>query len=276
MRMQCGTVLAAAVAVFAVEVGSAHGSVECQSTNGTLAVSCVGAQAVSWRPAALKGEDAFFMAAATPWGEEVHGGVPICWPWFGRKEGLPIHGLVRYMEWRLVQRLGDDGVELAVESTPESMKLWPHKFRLTAKIAMVDHAMMEIALSEANIGDEPYESAFGIHPYFAVSNALSVAVDGRALPRPNGETAKFPADGKPHVLCDLTRGRVYAVDSPYADSWWIWNPGEEATPDMKTLKPDDWRQFWCLEALMRNPMPLAPGETRVYRVSLSIQTPNTK
>ncbi|MBR6588802.1 MAG: hypothetical protein IKK82_15480 [Kiritimatiellae bacterium] len=259
--------LIAVIASFAL---AAYGGVACRSTNGTLAVSRVGAQTTSWRPAALRGEDAFFMAASTPWGREVHGGIPVCWPWFGRREGLPIHGLVRYMEWRLVRRLGNDGVELTTESTAESMKLWPHKFRLTARIAMVDPSTMEIALSETNTGDEPFESAFGIHPYFAVSNALSVAVDGRALPRPNGDTAKFPADGKAHLLCDLERGRGYAVDAPYADSWWIWNPGEESTPCMKTLVSDDWRKFWCLEALMCEPRPLAPGETRVYTVEISI------
>ena len=258
------------IAVIASLALAAHGGVERQSANGTLAVSRIGAQTASWRPAALKGEDTFFMAASAPWGCEVHGGVPICWPWFGRREGLPIHGLVRYMEWHLVRRIGDDGVELAVESTAESMKLWPHKFRLTAKITMVDPSAMEIALSETNTGDEPYESAFGIHPYFAVSNALAVAVDGRALPRPNGDTAKFPADGKAHVLSDLAQGRAYVVDAPYADSWWIWNPGDERTPDCKTLAPDEWHRFWCLEALMRESKPLAPGKTRVHTVRISV------
>jgi glucose-6-phosphate 1-epimerase len=156
------------------------------------------------------------------------------------------------------------------------MKLWPHKFRLTAKMAMVDPSMIEIALSETNMGDEPYESAFGIHPYFAVSNALAVAVDGKALPRPNGDTTKFPADGKEHALCDVARGRAYTVDAPYADSWWIWNPGDERTPICKTLAPDEWHRFWCLEALMREPKLLAPGETRVYKVGVSISTPKSR
>ena len=210
------------------------------------------------------------MAASTPWGREVHGGVPICWPWMGRSEGLPIHGLVRYMKWRLVRRIGDDGVELAAESTDESTALWPHKFRLVAKIAMVDPSTMEIAMSETNTGDEPYESAFGVHPYFAVSNALAAAVDGSALRRPNGDTMKFPADGRAHVLCDLARELAYAVDAPYADSWWIWNPGDERTPDCKTLAPDEWHRFWCFEALMREPKPLAPGKTRVHTVRISV------
>jgi D-hexose-6-phosphate mutarotase len=99
---------------------------------------------------------------------------------------------------------------------------------------------------------------------------LVAAVDGSALRRPNGDTMKFPADGRAHVLCDLARELAYAVDAPYADSWWIWNPGDERTPDCKTLAPDEWHRFWCFEALMREPKPLAPGKTRVHTVRISV------
>ena len=73
---------------------------ELRTGNGTVMVSDVGAQAASWKPAALGGKEAFFMAADRPWGEEVHGGVPICWPWFGGRGAPPSHGIVRYVQWR--------------------------------------------------------------------------------------------------------------------------------------------------------------------------------
>ena len=244
-------------------------SVECRSAFGSVSVSLVGAQVTSWRSAAMGGDEVFFMPENAPWGDEVHGGVPLCWPWFGRREGLPIHGLVRYMVWRLVKR-HDNGVELATESTAESLKLWPHAFRLTAKIMMVTSNILEIAVAETNAGDTPFESAFGIHPYFAVSNALSVAVDGRRLRHPNGDTTKFPADGKSHVLSDLVRDRACAIDAPYADSWWIWNPGDACIPLCKTLARNDWHHFWCLEALVREPKTLAPGEIRSYVARIKI------
>ena len=50
------------------------------TTNGTLTVCAVGAQVVNWRPAALDGEEVFFLQESPQWGKEVHGGVPICWP----------------------------------------------------------------------------------------------------------------------------------------------------------------------------------------------------
>ena len=262
---------AAFAATFPRAVEASPHIVECRSEGGSLSVSLAGAQTTSWRPAALGGGEAFFMPSKTPWGEEVHGGLPLCWPWVGRRKGLPIHGLVRYMQWRLARRLDSSCVELATESNADTLALWPHKFRLTARISIVDAATIEVVLSETNTGDEPFESAFGIHPYFSVSDSCSVSLDGRRLPRPVGETTKFPADGEAHALSDMLNGRTYSINAPYADTWWVWNPGTETTPEMKTLAPDEWRRFWCLEALRRHPKPLAPGETRVSSVRLAVR-----
>ena len=125
-----------------------------------------GATVTSWRPAALGGEEVFFMPYYTLWGDEVHGGVPICWPWVGRREGMPKHGLVRYMKWRLVKRIGKGGVEFETCSTPETLKVWPHPFKLRAVVSVATVDTLEIAVTETNTGDSPYESALGFHPYF--------------------------------------------------------------------------------------------------------------
>ena len=97
--------------------------VTCDGEEGRMDVRYDGATVTSWHPAALGGDEVFFMPYLAPWGEEVHGGVPICWPWVGRREGKPKHGLVRYMKWRLVKRIGKGGVELETCSTPETLKI---------------------------------------------------------------------------------------------------------------------------------------------------------
>ena len=97
------------------------------------------------------------MPKNAPWGKEVHGGVPICWPWLGKRDGMPKHGLARYMKWRLVRRVGKDGVVLETESTPETMKIWPHPFKLKAEISIVGSDALAIAVTETNTGKEPFE-----------------------------------------------------------------------------------------------------------------------
>ena len=74
---------AAALSLVGVRPEAFAGEAALSTTNGTLAVCAVGAQVTSWRPAALGGGEVFFMQASPQWGQEVHGGVPICWPWFG-------------------------------------------------------------------------------------------------------------------------------------------------------------------------------------------------
>ncbi len=58
--------------------------VVCEGEYGRLSVRYDGATVTSWKPEVLKGEEAFFMPKNRPWGKEVHGGLPICWPWFGK------------------------------------------------------------------------------------------------------------------------------------------------------------------------------------------------
>lgn len=247
--------------------------VEYRSTNGCISVSSIGAQVTSWRPAALAGEEVFFMASETPWGSEVHGGIPICWPWLGRREGLPIHGLVRYMKWRRVEIAESKGLSFETEATPESRTIWPHGFRLRVTMSLPAPNRLEVELTESNTDNVPFESGFGFHPYILVADSCDVELDGDRVSRPNGETFKFAADGKAHGLTDVRRKRRYKVSADGIDMWYLWNAGVECTPMLKTLAPDDWKHFFCLEPLRFKPLSLAPGESRVFRFAIQIVEP---
>ena len=241
-----------------------------------------GATVTSWKPEALKGKEVFFMPKIAPWGEEVHGGLPICWPWFGKPSGelsvgsrvprdrIPKHGLARYLKWRLVNRVGKDGVILETASTPETMKVWPHAFKLTAKIFVAGPNGLRIAVTETNTGKTAYESAFGVHPYFVVADACDVMLDGERLPKP-WVIKEFAADGKSHELQDFAGKVAYSVMSSGNDTWCVWNPGVERTPLCETLGPDEWRRFYCLEPFMRQPITLAPGESREHVVRIKVE-----
>ena len=243
--------------------------VACEGECGRMCVRYDGATVTSWKPEALKGGEVFFMPANAPWGKEVHGGLPICWPWFG-KEGKPKHGLARYLKWRLVRRIGKDGVELEAGSTPETMKVWPHPFRLRVSVSVAGPDALALKFTETNVGRTAYESAFGVHPYFAVVDACAVALDGRRLPKP-WVIEEFAADGRAHRLEDVAGKRAYTVSASGCDTWYAWNPGVERTPLCETLGPDEWRRFYCLEPFMRKAQPLAPGESRVNDIRIAVR-----
>lgn len=257
---------AAAVSLVGVRPDASAGQATLSTTNGTLAVSAVGAQVTSWRPAALGGDEVFFMQQSPQWGKEVHGGVPICWPWFGGRAGSPSHGLVRYMTWR--EEETDGGLSFVCESSLETKAIWPHDFRLVAKISMPEPNILEITVTETNTGDTAFDSAFGLHPYFSVSNAPSATLDGAPVPFPDGSTLKFAADGMPHVLGDPERDVGIEVSMADADIWRLWNPGE---PN-RYVAAGEWRRFLCLEPTRETPSPLAPGASRTRIVRFSAKS----
>ena len=207
------------------------------------------------------------MPKNSPGGKEVHGGLPLCWPWFGKREGMPKHGLVRYLKWSFVRRIGKDAVVLKASSTPETMKVWPHEFKVSVTISVDGPDGMKIEFKETNTGKIAYESAFGIHPYFSVADACKVSCDGRKLGKP-WVIEEFPADGKTHMLEDVVDKRVYSVESSSNDTWCLWNPGVERTALCETLASDEWRKFWCIEPFMRNAKPLEPGQSRTIVIRL--------
>lgn len=243
-----------------------------EGEDGRLAIRFDGAQVTSWKPEALKGEDVFFLPKDAPWGQEVHGGLPICWPWFGKpeKDGLPKHGLARYLRWNLVRRNGKNGVVLRARSNAKTRKLWPHDFELAAQIGIVDALTLKVTVIERNTGTNCFTSACAIHPYFSVADATNVELDGAQLPCPWTQRT-FGADGKPHMLGDGARRRRVEVSSSHATRWMAWNPGVERTSLCKGLQADDWRRFYCLEPIADQSDPLNPGKSRRYDFTIRVR-----
>ena len=246
-----------------------HG-IACEGEYGRMYVRYDGATVASWKPEALKGREVFFMQENAPWGKEVHGGLPICWPWFGKREGCPKHGLARYLKWRFAWRFGKDSVLLEAESSADTMKLWPYPFKLRALLSVDGPNALTLKFTETNTGKTAYESAFGVHPYFAVSDACEVALEGNRLPKP-WVIKEFAADGKSHRIRDCRENIDYIVASTDSDTWCVWNPGVERTPLCETLSAQEWRRFYCLEPFMRAPRSLAPGESREHVVKISVR-----
>ena len=245
--------------------------VVCEGENGRMYVRYDGATVISWKPAILQGGEVFFAPENAPWGKEVHGGLPICWPWFGKRDGLPKHGLARYLKWRFVKRIGKDCVVLETASTPETMKVWPHRFRLTAKVSVEGSNGLKVALTETNTGKEPFESACGFHPYFRVTDAERVAVDGERQPPPSVLIQSSVVEkGRCRMLTDLVTGRKIAVECADNENWFVWNPGVERTPLCETLGPDEWKRFYSIEPFTEKPRPLAPGESRVHEMIIKV------
>ncbi len=58
-------------------------------------VALQGAQVLDWQPHGAAAVLWVSQAAVYESGKGVRGGVPVCWPWFGAKDGASAHGFVR-------------------------------------------------------------------------------------------------------------------------------------------------------------------------------------
>ena len=229
-----------------------------------------GGYVTSWLPRIGTGE-VLFRPKSAPWGkDETHGGIPLCWPWFGAapKEGLPKHGLLRYARWTLEEKIGKSGMTWSVSSTPETKKLWPHDFKvlLTFRAGNDD---LRLTFTCENTGREAFDYTWGFHPYFAVADAHRVAVDGVRKPAASVREMSA-ADGHAHVLEDLVTGRTMTVSGRNNANWLVWNPDVERTPLCRTLGPDEWRGFYCVEPCSLQPQTLQPGERRTHGMTVKV------
>lgn len=112
------------------------------------------------------------------------GGLPICFPFAGRvfHEGRPfqyeiagevrpmaIHGFAYGLPWRVL-RQDDRTAELELVDSEATQKLYPFRFKLTARFELSER---ELQLVLRSVHTEPLSSASrmpvaqGLHPYFA-------------------------------------------------------------------------------------------------------------
>ena len=116
-------------------------------------------------------------------GKAIKGGVPICWPWFGADpegKGRPAHGFMRnrmWSEWETRDNAdGSTTVILGVESSPETLAIWPHAFRLAMEITV--GKTLQLALVTRNTGDAAFTITQAMHTYFAVGDIAQTTVTG--------------------------------------------------------------------------------------------------
>ncbi|WP_306521866.1 D-hexose-6-phosphate mutarotase [Rheinheimera sp.] len=156
------------------------------NANGaTVVVSAYGAQVLSYQNAA--GRELLWLSQKAKWqnNNAIRGGVPICWPWFGKAAAefgpeaaiLPNHGLVRTAFWQMTQQhISAEAVSISF--IIELAKLpWSHKtakdnkpVRLIYQVTLSD--VLELQLS----CDSLMMQQAALHSYFQVAQAEGAVV----------------------------------------------------------------------------------------------------
>ncbi len=275
---------------------AATDTVRLETPQATCEVACIGARVMSYK---VRGEEMLF--APREWkhggGGFSSGGIPICWPWFGKSgpEGSKGHGFAHSLKFEVKSR-SESSVVLCARSSDETRGIWPYDFELEYSIALDGDALV-LGLETVNTSKESFLLTSGFHPYFLVGErdkAVVKGVDGKMYCDSRVTTA-FDTQWKGDIAVTSAYDHVFAsVDGEYSlvdgargltvniaakgnKRLVVWNPGDERPavepPPAGALGPGDWRRFVCVEpaTLWRDQaFNLAPGEKNVLSARISV------
>ncbi len=242
---------------------------------GIAEIALMGANVLSYKPTGHS--QVLFRPAKRDYNrsEGFHGGIPVCWPQFGRLaiEGMVPHGFAKIMPFAVrATQYSEDMTEitLGLKSTAETKSIWPYDFDLEIKISV--SMKLNLKMTTKNTDDKPFQFTAGFHPYFLVRDRNASAIKGL-----DSCSYVFATDMSDHLLCgdlkldtdtdhvfslkkeikhefaimDPGLKRAVAMVSTGNSNAVVWNPGPNVS--ISDLAQDDWRRFICLEPVTEWP-----------------------
>lgn len=239
--------------------------VRVETSLGLLEVCLYGAHVLNWTPRG--GRPVFYMSGTAVYaeGKGLRGGVPICWPWFGKhptnSKEMPKHGIARVSHWELTEKTESPAGEallrfaLHLPNLPETLytlQMGKDTLHATLRTQAVPESM-------------PFSAA--LHSYYAVSDFEHVQVEGledvsfqefaedvtehsEAPLVPVGPINRIYYPVPPErviYLRDEAWGRVLQLERGGSRSCVVWNPGEKEAASMSDIAPGTSRQFLAVE-----------------------------
>ena len=225
-------------------------------------------------------------------GKPIRGGVPICYPWFGPRDGEPAHGFARLAEWTLVKaEAAPDGavtVQFALPSLP-GREAW--KNLRTEFIVTVGETLTMELLAANESCDETLELENCLHTYFQVGDISAVSLTGlqnapfddfaagtagarKVETEPALQIARetnrvYPDNAAVVEIRDAKLNRTIRVEKFNSKSTVVWNPWTtQKLPD--DFDPAEYAQMVCVESgnVKQNKLVLGPGQSSALMVVL--------
>ncbi len=217
-------------------------------------------------------------------GKPIRGGVPIIFPWFGPREGLPSHGFARTVEWEFTtQTLHTDGSISAHFQLPVI-----EFFEVEYVVTVGETLTMELKVRNTADRDAVFETC--LHTYFQIGSIDTVSITGlsgcgyydKVLQgdfqeigdsiKISSEVDRVYSDTTATVeIIDPTLNRKIRVAKSGSQSTVVWNPWIEKSKSMADFGDDEYLQMVCAESgnVGTNKITLPSGQTTSLKVEVS-------
>ncbi|OLQ75286.1 D-hexose-6-phosphate mutarotase [Photobacterium proteolyticum] len=253
-------------------------------------ISLHGGHLIWYKPAGEKDVIWLSEKAEFDTAKAIRGGVPVCWPWFG-KVATPSHGFARNSQWTLNQhRENEQGVivSLTLEDTEATRAIWPNKFH--NEITFEIGRELTVSLTSTNTDKHSWSFTGALHTYFNVAAIGDIAVTGMGEAYldstkgneacTGGNTLTFNAEtdrvytspANPVVIDDKAHQRQLLVTNQGHDAAVIWNPWQALSVSMGDMADNSFETMVCVEsAIHEQAIELAPGESHTLSTQITVQ-----
>ena len=225
-------------------------------------------------------------------GQAIRGGVPIIFPWFGQREGLPHHGFARTRTWELKEVVpeqdGSVSVRFRLPECPEAYA-WPP---FTADYVVTVKKTLTLSLEVTNDSrDQTFSFENCLHTYLEVGDVTAISLTGLQgasyLDQTAGWQEKVESADPIRIAAEVDRcylnttapvdvldprlGRRIRITKQGSRSTVLWNPWIEKSQRIPDFGNDEYERMICVESgnVGANLLKLGPGETSTLSVELA-------
>ncbi|MFW6188799.1 MAG: D-hexose-6-phosphate mutarotase [Planctomycetota bacterium] len=230
-------------------------------------------------------------------GAPIRGGIPVCWPVFADQSDnpeMPLHGFARRKTWTVAAtdeaEKGGAALELELRDDPQTLELWPHRFRLQLTVTL--GRALRVDLVAQNTDEQPWQCTGALHSYFRVGDVKRVAVRGLDGVSYRDKTDEFRGKRqKGAVTIGAEVDRVYTdttadclIEDPVMErrirvakegsrTTVVWNPWAEKARAMDDFGEAEYGEMLCVETANAadEVVRLAPGEQHALAAVISAE-----
>ncbi len=228
-------------------------------------------------------------------GKAIRGGIPVCWPWFGKDSNhsqWPQHGFARTALWKLksVTEPSNRQTEiiLTLNHTQVKQHYFPYLFDVMMHITVSD--TLTVSLCTENLDEKPFTVTEALHTYFNVGNIAAVNIFGLenvtyadALDRFRKKQSAKPIAITQEIdrvyldtddiviIKDARYGRDIIVGKSGSRSTVVWNPWIDKAARMADFEDEGYASMVCIETAnaLENSITIEPGQS--HTITQTIQ-----